>query len=182
MSTPTTFLCESCGVTTREPAHLPRGRHLWCVCPRCNDALQARSMPVFGKPLRDLPDPSGGHAGWWSYRFACEELGYTLFHADTRTERDTLHRRWNQWLAAMLLLAQQHDILLYRNTHEGNAFVESWGRVHGVIQVPEELAMWLLPRICHESKRDLLTGAPSRATLEAAAGVPKRGALAKQTT
>lgn len=178
MSTPANnYMCESCGALTREPSHLPKGRHVWCVCPRCSDALQARSVPVFGKELRDLEPPATAKAGWWSYRFACEELGYTLFHADTLTERDALHRRWNQWMGGLLGLMEQRDILMYRKALEGSAFVESWGRTNGAVVIAEPLAEWLLPRIVHESKKDVLTREPSRATLEAAAGIPKRGAL-----
>lgn len=180
--TPSVFLCESCGAKTSTPQYLPRGtRHLWCVCDRCHGALQQRSAPVFGAALRDLPQPAGGFAGWWSYRIACEELGYTLFHADTRKERDALHRRWNQWLGGLLLLADTRDILMYRNALEGADFVNAWDRTHRAVRIPDALAEWLLPRIVHESKKEVLTREPSRATLEAAAGVPKRGALAKQT-
>lgn len=181
--TPSVFLCESCGAKTSSPCRLPRGRHVWCVCDRCAEALDGSypQAPVFGAPLRDLPQPAGGYAGWWSYRIACEELGYTLYHADTRQERDALHRRWNQWLGGLLLLADTRDILMYRNALEGADFVNAWDRTHRAVRIPDALAEWLLPRIVHESKKDVLTRAPSRATLEAAAGVPKRGALAKQT-
>lgn len=181
--TPSVFLCESCGAKTITPQYLPRGaRHIWCVCERCHGALPQRHAPVFGAALRDLPQPAGGFAGWWSYRIACEELGYTLFHADTRPERDALHRRWNQWLGGMMQLLDAKDALMYRNFLEARDFVAAWGRTHGAIRIPAELAAWLLPRIVHDSKKDVLTAAPSRAMLEAAAGVPKRGALAKSHT
>lgn len=165
-------MCEACGSGVLDPCLIARGRHRWAMCPRCAAALQTPGTPVWGTPVRDLPPPMSAHAGWWSYRFACDELGYTLFHTDTRTQRDRLHVRWNQWLGGLMRLQEAQGLLIYAATHDASGFLEAWDRAHAPVRIPGTLGAWLIPRIVHSSKQSLLTAAPSRATLEAAAGVP----------
>ncbi len=165
-------MCEACGAGTPSPAFLTRGRHRWAVCDRCAAAMPQRSTPVFGAELRALEPPMTAHAGWWAYRLACDELGYTLYHTETRHERDALHVRWNQWLGGLMRVQEARGLLIYAATHEASGFLEAWDRTHRPVRVPEALGAWLIPRIVHVSKQSLLTAAPSRATLEAAAGVP----------
>lgn len=171
-------MCESCGVGVKDVQHVPKGRYLWRCCQRCAGVLATEpSTPVFGLPLHDLPQPLSAYSGWWAYRIACDDLGYTLFHATSRAMRDALHSRWNAWLGGILQLQAERGTMLYRDTHEGNAFVEAWGRNHRPALVTPALAAWLLPRVVPDQSKSLLTATPSRATLEAAAGIPKRGAL-----
>ena len=146
MSTKGQHMCEACGAGTPSPAFLARGRHRWAVCDRCEAAMPQRSTPVFGAELRALEPPMTAHAGWWAYRLACDELGYTLYHTETRHERDALHVRWNQWLGGLMRLQEARGLLIYASTHEASGFLEAWDRAHRPVRVHEALSAWLIQR------------------------------------
>lgn len=175
------FACEHCGSGTNTPRRRTYGRHTWVMCPACHD-LTAHQRPqplVFGRELAALPEPMTAKAGWITYRLAAQEVGYTLWHARDRTQRDRLHDRWNQWMGAVAALQRHAGTLLYRNALEANGFVDDWLARHGAPALSHDLVRWLLPQVVSDTKANLLTSTPDRAILEARAGVPKRGALSR---
>ena len=166
---------------TVSPRRRTYGRHVWVMCPPCHQ-LTAKKAPaalVFGKGVRDLPEPMAGKAGWVAYRLAAQECETTLWFARTRAARDRLHTRWNQWLGAIAALQHHAGTLLYRNTHEANGFLDQWLSQYGAPAVAVETVRWLLPHVVSDTKQHLLTAAPDRAILEQRAAVPKPGAFSR---
>ncbi len=180
MSTVATLMCEHCGAPVAGPhaKTTRRGIMKWTACPRCAKASRSRGR-LFGCAVQDLPEPLGSPAGWWTYRLACAELGYTLWTAKGRPERDRLHARWNGWLSSVLTMQRDRGTMLYRDALEGGAYVEEAAQKWPGPHLTARWAAWLIPRVTHDSKRHLLTATPTRDMLEEALGIPKRGALSR---
>lgn len=172
-------MCEHCGAPVERPIEVPKGRHVWKCCERCDRVIRGgvKNGNVFGIPVLQLPHPSTCYAGWISYRLAAQQVGFTLFSAKTRAERDHLHLRWNKVMGSIATLQANAGTLVYQETHVKTRLLEYWEDAFGIDKVSPETARWLLPRIVPDSQRHLLTGAPARHMLETIAGVPKRGAL-----
>ena len=173
--------CENCGAMTVTPRRRTYGRHVWVMCPPCHKVTARKTAPddVFGKTLRDLPEPMAGKAGWMAYRMAAQECQTTLWFARDRPARDRLHTRWNQWLGAIAALQQHVGTLLYRNTHDATGFLEEWMTRYGGPAVSVETARWLLPHVVSDTKQHLLTATPPRAILEQRASIPKPGTFTR---
>jgi len=80
------------------------------ACELCDVVIEAyeatgdRPELVFGAPLDQLERPNSTKPGWLAYRMAAQLLGYTLYMADTRAERDALHHEWGRWMTYLLQL------------------------------------------------------------------------------
>ena len=175
-------MCESCGCATDRPKTLTKVRHVWRMCERCHRTMKRKgpSHLVFGAGVRNLPPPITMRSGWWAYRLAAQDMGYTLWHADTREKREALHRHWNRWMGAFAVVQAKAGTLPYRNTHEANQFLEEWEGRYGAVQMNPRAMGWVLEHCVRDEDQKHLTTNASRAILEAAAGIPRRGALSRE--
>lgn len=105
-------MCDHCG-TESECTPLFLGVQRWETCARCYGALgnyQSTGL-VFGLPLDQLPRPTSTKTMWIAYRLAAQGLGYTLFTADTRGERDALHADWSMWMTYIVRVEREHGCI-----------------------------------------------------------------------
>lgn len=164
-------MCDHCGTeAVCEPLYL--GIQLWNTCPLCYEALGSyeTSGYVFGRPLYELPKPTSTKSMWVSYRIAAQELGYTLFTATTRDERDALHDRWGAWMTYVLRLEREMGRVgdKPRQNHYLLPFLRHLEEQYGPSPLPnEDLDMWILENT---------TRAPLRSTRDACifADIPPR--------
>lgn len=96
-------MCDHCGVVG--PVQMTtKGVQVWAACPTCHplavayDETGDRPKWPFGAPIAELQSPGTTREGWVAYRMACEGLGYTLYTAETRVERDALHDTWGRMM------------------------------------------------------------------------------------
>ena len=106
---------------------VPVGAQTWGCCMTCAELMRSvqkgapRPAQPFGRDTFTLAPAQQGMAGWASYRYACHEVGYTLFTARDRAERDLLHDTWSRWSA--YLLRERRNIGTVKDNPKGLFFL-----------------------------------------------------------